>query len=85
MGDEEMEAVHLITFKFEGSRIGFSVLESQSNIITMGILEDDRHYSQFKTLISQYIPQEVVIIADETPTSIQKILKSSFLQPQISF
>ena len=36
------------------------LLENGNNLITMAFLEDDEHYTKFKTLLSQVKPLEVV-------------------------
>lgn len=66
------------------NEIGFCALESISNFITLGHIIDDENYTNFKTLLCQIKPIEIVYDPENINKNLLKILKAAVLSPLLS-
>lgn len=75
---------YLLTVRSFQHQFGVVITEAATNKITVGFLNDDENYTQFKTLLWQTKPLEVVIDPDNVSADILKIFKTSYFKPQLN-
>ncbi|EAR96989.1 MutS domain III protein (macronuclear) [Tetrahymena thermophila SB210] len=75
---------YLMSLRNFQTKFGIIIVESSTNVITVAYLNDDIHFTQFKTLLCQVKPQEIVYDPDNMTHDIKKIIQSGYLAPQLS-
>jgi len=61
------------------------MIESTTNVVILGMFNDDAKYTALKTFLCQTKPMEVVVDSANITPDVLKIFQSGYLQPMLSY